>query len=139
MTGMIYRKCVKGRTFHTMLDKTRKKLRGRNGESLSETLLALLISALALTMLAGAISSAANVITRGNEQMTDYYAADVAVAKHDGTNLYTNKNGDELNIKGSVTVKLTAQGGTIPLKEYEAVYYENQAFASIPVVSYEMT
>lgn len=38
------------------------KLRGRAGESIAETLIALLISALALVMLAGAISSAANIV-----------------------------------------------------------------------------
>ncbi len=50
-----------------------KKLRSTAGESIGETLIALLISALALVMLAGAVSSASNIITRSNDAMNDYY------------------------------------------------------------------
>ena len=50
-----------------------KKLRSTAGESIGETLVALLISALALVMLAGAVSSASNIITRSNDAMNDYY------------------------------------------------------------------
>lgn len=48
------------------------KLRGRAGESIAETLVAVLISALALVMLAGAISAAANVITRSRTAVNEY-------------------------------------------------------------------
>lgn len=49
------------------------KLRSQAGETIGETLIALLISALALTMLAGAISTAANLITKSEIVMTNYY------------------------------------------------------------------
>lgn len=48
------------------------KLRGRAGESIAETLIALLISALALVMLAGAISSAANMITKSRNWVNNH-------------------------------------------------------------------
>ena len=51
------------------------KLRGKRGESIGETLIALLISSLALVMLAGAISSAANIVTRGKDVLVAKYAA----------------------------------------------------------------
>ena len=51
-----------------------KKLRGNAGESIAETLVALLISALALVMLAGAVSAASNIISKSNEKMNEYYA-----------------------------------------------------------------
>ena len=52
-----------------------KKLKGNEGESLAEVLIALLIAALALTMLASVISSAARIITQSKKTMSDYYAA----------------------------------------------------------------
>ncbi len=52
-----------------------KKLKGKAGESLAEVLIALLIAALALTMLASVISSAARMITQSKKKMSDYYAA----------------------------------------------------------------
>ena len=55
------------------MKKMLKKLRSTAGESIGETLVALLISALALVMLAGAVSSASNIITRSNDAMNDYY------------------------------------------------------------------
>ena len=50
-----------------------KKLRGRSGESIGETLVALLISALALVMLAAAITSATGIIRRSNEAIEQHY------------------------------------------------------------------
>lgn len=52
-----------------------RKLRGRTGESIGETLVALLISALALVMLAGAIASATGIVTRSNEAIRQRYSA----------------------------------------------------------------
>jgi len=43
------------------------------GESIGETLIALLISSLALLMLAGAISTAGRIITRNKNSMNSYY------------------------------------------------------------------
>ena len=50
-----------------------KKLRGRSGESIGETLVALLISALALVMLAAAITSATGIIRRSNAAIEQHY------------------------------------------------------------------
>ena len=54
-----------------MMKRIRAKLRGRAGESLAETLIATLIAALALTMLAGAIGSAARIINTSRDAMKD--------------------------------------------------------------------
>ena len=56
-----------------MRKKIQSKIRSRVGESIGETLIALLISALALLMLAGAISSAAKIVTRNKTAMEEYY------------------------------------------------------------------
>ncbi|MBR6219536.1 MAG: hypothetical protein IKQ80_03100 [Clostridia bacterium] len=49
-----------------------KKLRAKAGETLAETLIALLISALALMMLAGAITAASNVLSKSKNSMNTY-------------------------------------------------------------------
>lgn len=51
-----------------------KKLCSPAGESIGETLIALLISALALLMLAGAVSSAGKIVTRNKSAMETYYS-----------------------------------------------------------------
>ena len=55
------------------MTKGKKKLASRRGETIGETLIALLISALAMLMLAGAISSASNMLTRNRSSMDTYY------------------------------------------------------------------
>ena len=52
-----------------------KKLRDHSGETIAETLIALLVSALALVMLAGAIGTAARVVTTSERTMQAYYLA----------------------------------------------------------------
>ena len=55
-----------------MKKKIMARLRGKAGETIAETLIATLIAALALTMLAGAVASAANIVTRSKDTMTTY-------------------------------------------------------------------
>lgn len=50
------------------------KLRDRAGESIAETLVGLLISALALLMLAGALTSASNIVNKSKTTMGEYYS-----------------------------------------------------------------
>lgn len=57
-----------------MVKKMKNKLKSQTGESISETLIALLIAAFALVMLAGAISSAASIITTSRKTMEEYYS-----------------------------------------------------------------
>ena len=57
-----------------MIKKIKAKLRGRAGESIAETLIATLIAALALVMLAGAVASAARIITTSRDAIEEYQA-----------------------------------------------------------------
>ena len=59
----------------------KKKIHNQAGESIGETLVALLISALALMILAGAIGAATRIITRSNTAVKEYYDADAERAK----------------------------------------------------------
>lgn len=49
-----------------------KKLRGKAGETLAETMISTLIAALALVMLAGAIGAANSAITGSRRAMNEY-------------------------------------------------------------------
>ncbi len=50
-----------------------KKLKNRAGETISETLVALLIASLALVMLASMISSTVNLVSTSKTKMNAYY------------------------------------------------------------------
>lgn len=50
-----------------------KKLRSTSGESIAETLVAVLIAALALLMLAGTVNSSSRIITKSQTNMERYY------------------------------------------------------------------
>lgn len=59
----------------------KRKLHSRAGESIGETLVAVLISALALVILAGAIGAATRIVTRSNAAVKTHYDADADRAK----------------------------------------------------------
>lgn len=56
-----------------MKKRIRKKLHSSSGESIAETLIALLISSLALVMLASMISSTSNMLSQSKIAMNKYY------------------------------------------------------------------
>lgn len=104
-----------------------KKLRGIVGESIAETLVSLLIAALAMLMLAGAVGSAANVITTSKEQMNAYYATDISVAKLESTKEF------DITIR-DVTGNDNLE--TLGSQAFSGAYTINNKFKSKPVVSY---
>ena len=59
------------------------RLRGKAGETIAETLIATLIAALALTMLAGAVASAAKIVTKSKSTMDTYRTEEVDQMKTD--------------------------------------------------------
>ena len=101
------------------------KLKSQAGETIGETLVALLISALALTMLAGAISTAAKLITKSETVMETYY---------DGITSLGNPNAEGLSIAFSDEVKLIGDStsGSIGVK-----FAKNEAFGSKPIIAYK--
>lgn len=105
-----------------------RKLRAAAGETIAETLVALLISALALVMLAGAIGSTWNMIKISDAKMGEYYERDAALVSQ-GT------------ADGEMTVTITGSGAEegegISTTESRSVnYYANKAFGGKPVVAY---
>lgn len=107
-----------------MMKKLKKKLHSRAGESITETLIALLIAALALTMLAGAMMTASGLVTRSKEKLegeNGYYANSEKLVKM------------ESGTDGTITIKGSGLNDqTISIK-----YEKNTTFGNTPVVAYK--
>ena len=102
-----------------------KKLRSRAGESIAETLVALVISALALLMLAGAITSASRVVERSKAAMTNYYEADNALAQ-------------TATKKGDVSITIKDDADSISQTFVDVPYYLNDTLGAVEVISYSL-
>ncbi len=119
------------------MKKIRAKLASNAGESIGETLVALLIGSLALVMLAGAVSSGTRVILRSKEKIEEYYRENNRITSMNGTaddltvTLKTTLSGADGEGGESNTVLLT--DGVSPLN---AKAYTNSVFDNNKVISY---
>ena len=126
MEAAQHQKIVSGRGF---MKKKRiaGKLRSQAGESIAETLAALLIASAALLMLAGAIASTARIVEGSREKMAAYYEKDENVASHQTPS-------------GTITVNLTEEtedfSEVLGPFSYAGNYYMNDEFGRAAVVSY---
>lgn len=66
------------------IGKCRRRLKNRGGETITEVLVALLISALALTMLAAMIAAATRMVDQSRKSLDDYYKAENNLAALSG-------------------------------------------------------
>lgn len=89
------------------------KLKNNRGETIGETLVALLISSLALVMLAGAIATAGGIITRSSDTIEEYYQANET--------LISMKTGDE-NVS---TTKVHMKRGETAISDRTVLYSKN--------------
>ncbi len=103
-----------------------KKLNSRRGESIAETLVALLLSALALVMLAAAITSSTRVITASREKLKAYY----------DDNEQSNGVVKMLSAEGSTTISITSSDD-LPTQSYTVACFVNDEFSQTPVISYK--
>ena len=95
------------------------KLQSRVGETLAEVLIALLVSTLALMILAGMISSTTNVVKASEQKMDEYYTA----------------NGKLENISGGGSATVTITIGTHAV-EVPVVYEQNDKLGNRIVTAY---
>ena len=123
----------------TFLCAARKKLGGRGGETLAETLVALLISALAIVMLAGMITTSADMIHVSNRAFDEYYAANNGLTEHaaDAEGRVKAEDGAATLTFGSspdvTVIRLKPDSDSAPIK----LYVNKKAPDGTPVVSYE--
>ena len=108
--------------------KIKNKLAGKQGESLAETLAALLISSFAMMMLAGSIQASSNLVQKSRETLGAYYdrnEAEDGVAKMSGE-----------GIPVWATIKM-APGSADGVSERRKVsVFTNDTFSRTPVYSY---
>ncbi len=115
-----------------------EKLRSRRGDSIAEVLVAMLISAVALVLLASMITSSSRMIRRSRESMEDYDAANNVLAAMpdtvpDTVHTVTKASDVELNVKNadSQTIRLKTASGSV------VTVYENAGYAGKTVVAYK--
>ena len=104
-----------------------KKLNSRAGESIGETLVALIIASLALFMLAGAITASSKAIVKSKTQLDRYYTA--------------NENGMVRRSSGGTTliqgVVIEDKTDAISDQSFDVSCFKNEVFSGNPVVAYK--
>lgn len=108
-----------------------KKIRSSKGESIAETLVALLIAALGLLVLAGAITSTLHIINSSNKTLADYEAAQKTIITKDSGEATS----DVKIVDG--TINLQTKTDSITFKQYNVTTYVNKTFNKTDVVSFE--
>ena len=103
-----------------------KRLRKKNGESLAETLVALLIAALGLLALAGAINSALNIVENSKRVFANYVQ---------GQKCVVSKNIDDTDVYA-----IADDGGTLTIgeTETEVIIYINSTLGKTDVASFKV-
>ena len=101
----------------------KKKLRSRAGETLAETLVALLVASIGLTMLASMINSSARLITKSRSVLRDYYAE--------------NNKLEERAEAGNFEIVVDYPGTDIKPETVTVSYYENNTAGASPVIAYK--
>lgn len=102
------------------------KLRNKAGETISETLVALLIAALALVMLAGAISAASHMVTNSRNRLNGYYDKN---EEPDGVVLMSSSTDS-----GTLTI---AGNDSDPTISASVSIYQNTEFGDNSVIAYK--
>ncbi|MBQ2641724.1 MAG: hypothetical protein IJG52_00195 [Lachnospiraceae bacterium] len=103
-----------------------ERLRSRAGETIAETLVALLISSIGLMMLASMITSSAQLITKSRSVLKEYYAESNQLEEKGESGA------------GSFDVVLAFPGSDLQPETAAVTYYENAAIGAKPVISYKL-
>ena len=100
-----------------MINRIKEKLHNNKGESIAEVLVSLLISSLALVMLASMINSSSRIIQSSKVNMESYYSANNALEARTGTA----SGSGTLSIEdgSNKAVHLSYGGGTVSVNYYK--------------------
>ena len=105
------------------------KVKSSKGESIAETLIALLISLAGLTMLAYMITSGGKLVMGSKEVLKEYYEANNEVASQN------EGSGERL------TITLAPDGGgqeAMAAQTFDAFSYKNETLRKTPVIAYHV-
>ena len=119
-----------------MKTKLKNRLRSQAGESIAEVLVAMLISVLALTMLAVMISSTLSMVNKSKLKMNEYYDANRVLEMQpdstDNTNVTVSTGKISIKSAGDMAVaELNVTG-------IDVTMYRNDTFSK-PVYAYHVT
>lgn len=120
------------RVIRDLKGKVNSKLKGNSGESITETLVALLIASLALVMLAATINAVSNMVLRTRDKLKNYYAANEYVINMDKDAEVDSKiaEKDELGV-------ITIKEGNNTLN-VGVTTFTNKVFSNKQVMSYRV-
>ena len=108
-----------------------RKLKNQAGETIAEVLVALLISSIALVMLASMISSTANMVTSSKSKMEAYYKANERLEKQ-------NEKADvsfSIQISDKEDTAISVQAANIPGFKNEVLGKTVYAYGNTPTTS----
>ena len=112
-----------------MLNNIKNKIRNQAGETIAETLVALLIAALALTMLAGAVTTASGMVLKSKDRIDKYQdRVEAAVTAS------TSPTGDTTIAFADPDAAITEP---VPEAAQTVNYYEITAFGNKKVIRYQ--
>ncbi len=98
-----------------------RKLRSRAGESIAETLVSVLIAAVALVMLAGMISTTVRLVEDSSKKIEAYYTANDALTK-----LSDLENADVTTYSGTISIKADPDiSEVISIPAKDVTFYQN--------------
>lgn len=117
------------------MDKLKRKLRSRAGESLAEVLVSTLIAVLALMILAGLISSTNKMVVRSKKLTEDYVTAANLMAEQSSSGATAELTFYVDGTAGETAVKLT--DGSEDDKKIDVTCYTNSTIGGIPVTAYK--
>lgn len=131
-----------------MRKKIRARLSSRSGESLSEVLIALVVSSLALVMLASMVNTTNDIVNRSKEVVKTYVEQNntlVAKASNDGNGQGNGDGADNSTFEGSAVFKIKSgtQMNEIKLTEEQTArtialkFFVNRTLNSVEVTSYK--
>lgn len=109
-----------------------KKLKSKKGESISEVLIALLVSALAVVLLAGMINASTEMIQKSKNKMEKYVNAENGIVEQNADDPDTGRVTVQVNNQAAKLTDDTPDTG-IPVK-----YYTNSESGKYTVRSYKV-
>ncbi len=129
-----------------MEKKALKTLKSQGGETISEVLIALLVSALALTMLASMITSSSRMVTGSMRAMTAYIAEENNIVDYSGTyetgEVTLKMKGLDGEEKAWILSNYSAGGGSPDSSPSPAVsvrFYTCRVIGNTAVISYKVS
>lgn len=116
-----------------MMKKMRSRLRSQNGESISEVLVAVLVSMVALTMLALMITATTKMVIRSRTKMDEYVKGSNELVEKDGAALNGTASFYLVKDETPILIRLTdTSEDAIPTR-----YYVNDSLGNVTVISYK--